>query len=164
MENTIATNEKTITALTSKGLREHWEGHRRLTRRLLEAFPEEHFFSYSIGGMRPVAALAMELINITGPGIPGAATGNWNLVARHDLPSTKQAILDLWDQNTALISEYWPQITEERFQEEDVAFGNYPGTVISLLMYFIDNEIHHRGQIYVYFRALGLEAAPFYER
>ena len=28
----------------------------------------------------------------------------------------------------------------------------------------IDNEIHHRGQGYVYLRALGKEPPPFYER
>jgi hypothetical protein len=30
--------------------------------------------------------------------------------------------------------------------------------------YWIDNEIHHRGQGYVYLRALGVEPPPFYER
>ena len=31
-------------------------------------------------------------------------------------------------------------------------------------IYTIDNEIHHRGQGYVYLRALGLEPPAFYER
>jgi uncharacterized damage-inducible protein DinB len=29
---------------------------------------------------------------------------------------------------------------------------------------FIDNEVHHRGQGYVYLRALGVEPPPFWER
>jgi uncharacterized damage-inducible protein DinB len=29
---------------------------------------------------------------------------------------------------------------------------------------FIDNEVHHRGQGYVYLRALGVEPSPFWER
>jgi uncharacterized damage-inducible protein DinB len=33
-----------------------------------------------------------------------------------------------------------------------------------LLLYCIDNEIHHRGQGYVYLRALGIEPPPFWER
>jgi uncharacterized damage-inducible protein DinB len=36
--------------------------------------------------------------------------------------------------------------------------------VHSLVMYVIDNEVHHRGQGYVYLRALGIEPPPFYER
>ena len=44
------------------------------------------------------------------------------------------------------------------------AFGQWPGTGWSLLFYVIENEIHHRGQGYVYLRALGIEPPPFYER
>jgi uncharacterized damage-inducible protein DinB len=44
------------------------------------------------------------------------------------------------------------------------AFGQYPGKVHELLFYVIDNEIHHRGEGYVYLRALGIEPPPFYER
>jgi len=61
--------------IPAPALLEHWQGHRRLTRRVIEAFPEDQLFSFSI-----------------------------------------------------------------------------------------DNEIHHRGQAYVYLRALGIEPPPFYER
>jgi len=43
-------------------------------------------------------------------------------------------------------------------------FGQYEGKVHDLVLYAIDNEIHHRGQGYVYLRALGIEPPPFYER
>ncbi|MGN7824904.1 damage-inducible protein DinB [Chitinophaga varians] len=162
MENTIIA--KPLTAISSADLLDHYQGHRRLTRRLLEGFPEDRFFDYSIGGMRSVAALAMEQINVSGMGVTGAATRNWNTIAKKNQPATKQEILDMWDENTRLINEYWPMITEERFLETDKAFGMYEGVVINLVLYFIDNEIHHRGQIYVYYRSLGLEPAPFYER
>jgi uncharacterized damage-inducible protein DinB len=36
--------------------------------------------------------------------------------------------------------------------------------VYELIAYVIDNEIHHRGQGYVYLRALGIAPHPFYER
>jgi uncharacterized damage-inducible protein DinB len=36
--------------------------------------------------------------------------------------------------------------------------------VHDLVLYVIDNEIHHRGQGTVYLRALGIEPPPFYER
>ncbi|MGO3807708.1 MAG: DinB family protein [Sphingobacterium sp.] len=31
-------------------------------------------------------------------------------------------------------------------------------------MYFVDNEIHHRGQGFVYLRSLGIEPPHFWER
>ncbi len=44
------------------------------------------------------------------------------------------------------------------------AFGQYPGVLHDLILYVIDNEIHHRGQGYVYLRALGIEPPAFYDR
>jgi uncharacterized damage-inducible protein DinB len=62
--------------LPADALRQHWQGHRRLTRRVIAAFPDDQLFTFTM----------------------------------------------------------------------------------------IDNEIHHRGQGYVYLRALGIEPPPFYER
>jgi uncharacterized damage-inducible protein DinB len=33
-----------------------------------------------------------------------------------------------------------------------------------LLLYIVDNEVHHRGQGYVYLRALGVEPPAFFQR
>jgi uncharacterized damage-inducible protein DinB len=65
---------------------------------------------------------------------------------------------------TKEINITWPIIPSERFQETDLAFGKYEGTVYSTILYLIDNEIHHRGQGYVYLRALGIEPPPFWDR
>jgi uncharacterized damage-inducible protein DinB len=35
---------------------------------------------------------------------------------------------------------------------------------IAMIQYAIDNEIHHRGQGFVYLRALGIEPPHFWER
>jgi uncharacterized damage-inducible protein DinB len=34
--------------MTSEQLLEHWQGHRNLTRRVIEAFPEKDLFEFSI--------------------------------------------------------------------------------------------------------------------
>ena len=62
------------------------------------------------------------------------------------------------------MSALWNQIPPARFQETITAFGQYTGVLHDLILYVIDNEIHHRGQGYVYLRALGIEPPPFYER
>lgn len=159
--------------LTSENLLDHWQGHRRLTRRVIEAFPDDKLFTHSIGGMRPFADMVKELTGIAGMGVHGMATGNWNkpdglnyweetsMLARIN---TKQGLLEIWDKITEEINRTWPEIPEGRFREEDVAFGQYEGTIWSHLFYFIDNEIHHRGQGYVYLRALGIEPPYFWER
>lgn len=143
----------------------HWQGHRALMRRVIEAFPEEEFFSFSIGGMRNFSEMTAELLGIAGPGIREIATGKTAPLNENiDHENNKEKMLELWDQASKEINQFWSQIPEERFQEEITVFGQYKGTVISTIFYFIDNEIHHRAQAYVYLRALGVEPPAFWER
>lgn len=162
----MQTNQTAVTApvITPEALLEHWQGHRRLTRRVIEAFPEEAFFNYSIGGMRPFAALVMEMLGMAGPGVVGVATREWPAFTPTAMPATKKEVLQQWDETTQQINRYWAQIPPGRFQEHDVAFGVYAGNIYWHLLYFIDNEVHHRGQGYVYLRALGIEPPPFWQR
>lgn len=159
-----------VQIMSREELLKHWQGHRNLTRRVIEAFPEDKLFNYSIGGMRPFAELAMEMINMAAPGSRGIATGEWSAfgeIAEDSVPAspkTKEELLELWDWSTGQIDKYWSQIPEERFQETDVAFGQYEGKAWWHLFYFIDNEIHHRGQGYVYLRSLGIEPPYFWDR
>ncbi len=151
--------------LTPEDLLAHWQGHRKLTRRVIETFPEDAFFNYSLGGMRPFAKLAQELLSIAGPGIKEIATGKTTEYQEGVDPGQNKAnILTLWDEATEEINTYYAQISLERFQEHIKLFGQYEGTVSSNIFYFIDNEIHHRGQGYVYLRALGIEPPAFWER
>jgi uncharacterized damage-inducible protein DinB len=149
--------------ISSPALLAHWQGHRRLTRRVIDAFPEDKLLTHSVGGMRPFGALALEFIGMAAPMLHGIVSSDWS---RYEPPSapSKAEILRLWDETTAEIDRLWPQIPAERFQETMTAFGQWPGKVHELLLYVIDNEIHHRGQGYVYLRSLGIEPPPFYER
>ncbi|CAM1372032.1 Damage-inducible protein DinB [Tenacibaculum litoreum] len=163
MEST--TNTLLEQVITPSELLAHWQGHRGLTRRTIEAFPEEAFFNYSIGGMRTFADMVMELLGIAGPGIKEIATGEiQELIEEVDHGNKKAKILELWDEATNEINTYWAKIKPEQFQQNIKIFGQYEGTVWSSIFYFIDNEIHHRGQGYVYLRALGIEPPFFYER
>jgi uncharacterized damage-inducible protein DinB len=153
----------TAAAVTADALLEHWQGHRRLTRRLIEAYPEDQLFSYAIGGMRTWGELTLELLTMAAPMVRGVVSGDWNSSMDRS-PRPKDEILRLWDQSTEELNTLWPQIPAERFQENLVAFGMYPGRASDLILYVIDNEIHHRGQGYVYLRSLGVEPPPFYER
>jgi len=64
--------------MTSQQFLEHWQGHRKLTRRVIDAFPEDELFNYSVGGMRPFSALAMEFIGMAVPTLKGVISGNWS--------------------------------------------------------------------------------------
>ena len=173
MENNIIEPNRKQTAapvLTADLFLGYWQGHRRLTRKVIVAFPEDKFYTYSVGGMRPFAEMVMEVIGLTAPGIHGIATGEWKTDRKPALnsytraPETKQKVLDLWDWVTEQIDTLWPQISPDRFQKIDVAFGQYEGPVHFIAMYLVDNEIHHRSQAYVYLRSLGIEPPAFWDR
>lgn len=161
---------KAATVITPDALYSHWQGHRGLSRRTIEAFPEKELFSFTIGGMRTFAQLAMEMVDLAAPGLEGIVTGKWAAMDEMPhaggpgMPQTKQELLDLWDASTKQMDALWPQLSPERYDEQILAFNQFPGTVGSTIFYFIDNEIHHRGQGYVYLRALGIEPPAFWDR
>ncbi len=155
----------TIQAFISTGdTLKNWQGHRQLTRRVIEAFPEDKLFTYSIGGMRPFGEMALEMLGMAVPGLKGIVTGKWDAFADHERPASKADLLRAWDETTAQIDELWPKIATSRFQDVEVAFGQYENPNYATILYFIENEIHHRGQGYVYLRSLGIEPPPFWER
>ncbi|MEM9142491.1 MAG: DinB family protein [Bacteroidota bacterium] len=154
----------TAQLLSTEQLLEHWQGHRRLTRKVIEAFPEEAFFTHTLGGMRPFAEMVMELLGVT-DGLREIVTGETKELQEHfDHGNSKAKILELWDAATESINTFWPQLKPERFQETVTLFGQYEFPVIWHIFYFVDNEIHHRGQGYVYLRSLGVEPPFFWER
>jgi uncharacterized damage-inducible protein DinB len=154
---------ESATFITPDALLSHWQAHRRLTRRVIDAFPEDKLFTYSVGGMRPFGALALEMLTMAVPMVQGAVSGEWNTsFDRSARP--KHEVLRQWDESTKELEALWPKIPAARFRETLTAFGQYPGVLHDLILYVIDNEIHHRGQGYVYLRALGIEPPPFYDR
>jgi uncharacterized damage-inducible protein DinB len=141
----------------------HWQGHRRVTRRVIDAFPDDKLFTFSIGGMRPFGELAMELLTMAVPMVKGVLTGDWHAPTDR-APRPKREVLRLWDESTKELDALWPQIDPKRFGEKLTAFGQFEDVVHNLILYVVDNEIHHRGQGYVYLRALGIAPPPFYDR
>lgn len=151
--------------ISSEDLLKHWQGHRSLTRRVIEAFPEKDFFEFSVGGMRTFSELTSELLAIGAPAMK-------EIVNREGKPyeeasekqSTKAQYLKKWDEATEEINNYWSQLKDENFSQTFNLFGQYEFPIIENIFYFIDNEIHHRGQGYVYLRILGIEPPFFWER
>lgn len=120
----METQEITATnniALSPADILEHWQGHRNLTRRVIEAFPEDRLFDFHIGSMRTFADIAMELNHMAAPGAHGVATGEWKelseLLKDRDLnpsPTTKAGILEIWDWGTSHMNTIWGELKPGR--------------------------------------------------
>jgi uncharacterized damage-inducible protein DinB len=153
----------TASFISASALRAHWQGHRGLTRRIIEAFPDDQLYSFSLGGMRTFGEMANELLAIASPMMQGLTTGDWEEYSPKGVES-KAELLELWDESTTEIDEFWSRLPDDGFEREVTAFGQFTGPVHWQILYAIDNEIHHRGQGYVYLRALGIAPPAFYER
>jgi len=151
--------------LSLDDLRDHWEGHRRLTRRTIAAFPEEELFSYRAESMRSFGEMIGEALEVE-PLLRGIAHGEWEWRTKYDQVENKVELLDAWDDSLRTIHDYWQELTAEKLRrvEPDHFFGGPAQSNLARLLHQIDNEVHHRGQGYVYLRQLGVEPPPFYER
>ena len=142
---------------------EHWLGHRRLTRKVIEVFPEDQLFTFSIGGMRPFGVLVHEFFGMAVPVVNQVASGTWG-DAVGEKPTDKAGVLRLWDEQTEQVKAVFATIAPERFHARIKIYEQWEVSGMEAIQYTVDNEIHHRGQGYVYLRALGVEPPAFYDR
>ena len=108
----------TINILTAETLLNNWQGHRRVTRKTIEAFPEDKLFEFSVGGMRPFGQMALEFIRMAVPIVDGVSTGKC-IEYKGPKPTTKSELLQLWDVQTEELNAKFPNIPPHRFCEVD---------------------------------------------
>lgn len=148
-------------------LLEALESNRRLTLRTVEAFPEEALLAYRpVEPLRPFAEMVKEILDIEAGYVRGIATGEWVLERTCEDVDSKAGLLAACQRVRARTRELWPRITTERLAqvEPDPFWEGPPQRHFDRLFYALENEIHHRGQAYVYLRMLGIEPPLFYER
>ena len=152
--------------LTPQSLLALLESNRRLTVRVVEAFPEDALFRFSPAPpLRPFAEMVQEVLEMEEGYVRGIATREWTFSPKRVF-TTKQELLDACAAVRQQTLQLWPRITAERLaaEETDPFWGAEPQPNLSRLIYTLENEIHHRGQGYTYLRILGIQPPPFYVR
>jgi dinB family protein len=128
----------------------------------MEAFPEKDLFTFSIGGMRPFSEMVKEFIGIWDYILAEALKEQHiSLFEQDKFPATKTELLALRDQVLiSLLSEC--KMIQNYGQE--ISPYQMKFSVAQWILYIIENETHHRGQGYVYLRALGIQPPFFWKR
>lgn len=141
----------------------HFQGHRQLTRDVIAAFPDDQLFSFrAVETMRTFGTMAWEMHLVSEYSLNGIESGQWN-DPDYNKPEDKTVLLEAWDALTEQLNQRFTKIPLEQFHKNNtLPWGNMTGLVV--LFYNLDNEIHHRGQGYVYLRALGIEPPLFFQR
>lgn len=142
----------------------HWLGHRRLTRRVIEAFPADQLFSFTPAPpVRSFGQLAWEVHGQSEEIVLGLIDGTWGSPTHEALPSTdKTDLLRAWDELSARIETGVPHVALSRYSEL-IAYHRQNEPVLEAALGEIDNEVHHRGQGMVYLRLLGIQPPEFWD-
>lgn len=141
----------------------HFQGHRRLTIRTLQAFPEDQLLGYRVEPMRTFAEMAGEILALERYTLHGIISGNWAWQTPAPLAS-KQALVSAFELQGQESPGLFGKLSSERLEavEKDSFGARWANR--DRLLYMLDNEIHHRAQGYVYLRLLGIEPPAFWER
>lgn len=135
----------------------YWQNVRKLTLRLFDLFPEDKFDFRPVETVRSVAEqfdhiLVVELFTRI-----GIVTGEWNRARFSSERDKSRSVL-----RDKLFKEHQKTIgllrllPEGRFmQVYETPFGRLTGE--TAVFEAIDEEIHHRGNLYTYLRLLGTE-------
>jgi uncharacterized damage-inducible protein DinB len=152
--------------MTLKQFREILDVNRRLTIRAIEAFPEDKLFTFApIEPLRPFSKMILEITDVERAYTRGIALDEWEYSQPYAGVSTKAELLNACHETMNDVQKWWPKITEERLHTviKDPFFGGEMSH-FDRLHYALENEIHHRGQGFIYLRLLGIEPPAFWDR
>lgn len=149
--------------LTLEQFYNHWQGHRRLTLRTVEAFPDDKLFSYKVEPMRTFGEIAKEILGVEAYTLNGIISGEW-VWKPDEAITSKESLLAGFLAMKKTTKELWSKLTSERLHAVEKDGWGMESSNRDRLLYIVDNEIHHRAQGYVYLRSLAIEPPAFYER
>ena len=147
--------------LTPEALLTNLKDVRALTRKVIEAFPEKDLFEFNIANLRPFSAMVEEFLRVMDYLFKERFQEQHTLFLEEAFPTTKAEVLALWDRATEILDREWQKVGDytQPFTIYQMTFS-----FAQWILYFIENESHHRGPGYTYLRALGIEPPFFWGR
>ena len=148
--------------LTPEALLTNLKDVRALTRNVIEAFPEKELFEFSVANLRPFSQMVEEFLMITNYIFTETLHEKHTpFYTEGQFPTTKAEVLALWDRATEILDREWKEVGD---YTQSLTIYQMTFSFAQWILYFIENESHHRGQGYTYLRALGIEPPSFWGR
>ncbi len=149
-------------------LLEQWNGHRNLTLWVARAFPPDKLCTYApVGPLRTFGAMLDEIARIEQAYMRGLAEDRWSYDPQDPpAPADAAAAVAFVEEAHAYTRSVWDRLPADMLlaPRKDPFFFGDAKRPYDWLVYCVENEIHHRGQGYIYLRELGVEPPPFYVR
>ena len=143
--------------MTKSSFLKYWANVRKLTLRLFDLFPEDRFEYRPVETVRSVAEQFDHILIVELYTRIGMVTGQWSLApfsGERDL--SRNRLRDkLYNEHKKTLGLLGLLAEGQFMRIYDTPFGAISGEII--IYEAIDEEIHHRGNLYTYLRMLGIE-------
>jgi len=127
---------------------------------LIRQLTEVNVMSRPIGGGREIGEVVLHSVRSLEYYMKGITTSQWEALPYNlETYDSAESIIELAEKVFEKIKVYTSLVSTSDLGRKIELF-NRPATVAELILEMIEHSIHHRGQITVYYRLLGVEPVP----
>ena len=143
--------------MTKNAVLKYWQNVRKLTMRIFDLFPENMFDYRPVENVRSVAEQFDHILVVELFARIGILTNEWSLAPFSGERDRSRSTLreKLYSENKKTIGMFRLLPDGQFLKIYNTPFGAITGEVV--IYETIDEEIHHRGNLYTYLRLLGIE-------
>ncbi|WP_026677501.1 DinB family protein [Fictibacillus gelatini] len=143
-----------------KQFMDNWLRHRNVLEKLIETIGDEHVSFKPWDGAMALGELVLHTVYWNDTFISLLKTGQFEAPEISDCQTMKevrQKVSELTEKTKDSFASLNDEVLEAEF-----TFLNFPGTGRTFLTMMYDHEIHHKGQLFVYARLIGVKDLPFF--
>ena len=143
--------------MTKNAILKYWANVRKLTMRVFDLFPEDQFGFRPVESTRSVAEQFDHILVCELYARIGMLTGIWDIAPfKGDRDLSRSTLREkLYNENRKTLGLLRLLPEGQFIKIYNTPFGAISGE--TLIYETIDEEIHHRGNLYIYLRVLGIE-------
>lgn len=145
-----------------RSLVDDWARIRGVTIETARAFPGRRLDVRPVAGMRSAGQILAHVLDTELAVVEGALSGRWRF-GRGPRRLTRVETFERWSARTRRETELaLSGLTDEDLWSESELPDGTPLSRFLILSSFVENELHHRGQLFAYLRLLGVEPPWLY--
>jgi uncharacterized damage-inducible protein DinB len=127
---------------------------------LIKQLIEVNVLSRPIEAVREIGEVVLHIVRSLEYYMKGITTNQWEALPYNlETYDSAESIIELTEKVFEKIKVYTSLISTSDLGRKIELF-NRPATVAELILEMLEHSIHHRGQITVYYRLLGIEPVP----
>jgi uncharacterized damage-inducible protein DinB len=142
-------------------LLQQWLRHRTVLHELLEAIGNEHTHFKPWKEAFSLGALAVHIAASSSMFVQAVKDGRFPQLSEPPSFETMEDVRRLVSEHTEKTKSDFNALTD-RHLDQTIPWGPYHATGEHWLITMRDHEIHHKGQLFVYARMVGVEELPFF--